>query len=118
MDKEESYRFELDSNAMEIVLRSFSYLNDNYYHTHIVDQQRLLVNKVDVEHVIAILESVSTKKQDVLTIQMTRYEWYGYQNMVSYTPLALPTDRGDDMDFLEHLNETYMDREDYGSYKI
>ncbi len=108
----EKISFELDNNAINIVLRSISYLNDNYYHTHIVDKQRLVTDKVDVERVITILKSASAKKQDIVTIQMTRNDWYSYQNLISYTPYVLPSDRVDDAEFLEDLDWLYMDEED------
>ena len=43
---------------------------------------------------------------------MSESDWDYYANLVSYAPLALPSDREGDMDKLEALSEQHLDSED------
>lgn len=106
MEKPENeFLLKLDRQKFDAILRSISYVFENFDKPWAIDKAEVLLSKKEVGDLLGKLQDANHDGNFAL-VTMNRNDWIDYSNLVVYSPRVLPVDRMNDIDILEGIADS------------
>lgn len=103
---------QLDQEALETIINTFSYMAENYDTTGVIDHAAWIINKQELEDTVAKLKPYANSDANPVEIPMGYDDWNTYSRLIDYAGYAAPEQQ--DRELLEDLFDSYSDLEDEG----
>ncbi len=102
----------LDRKALNVVMRTFSFMIENYNISGVIDHAAWIIEKKELKDSLAKLMPYVESGQNPVVIPMGNDDWNIFTRLVDYSGYAAP--KQEDRALLEKLYEVYSDWENAG----
>lgn len=100
----------LDRYAFKVVIDAFSYMIEHYNLTGVIDHAAWIIQKPELEVLVAKLKPYLERDQNLAIIPMTETEYIVYVRLIDYAGHAAPN--REDRVLLETLYDAYLESEE------